>query len=346
MIALRVLGIVVALLAMGFTAYRYNRGRMRRLDMIVAWLISLAVVALGIYPDLFAPVFDALNFTEGNNRRLLGVLVISNVLLFLLYLRATALADAAHRDLQQLVRALAQRQFDPEAHPELRQASVVVIIPAYNESATIGEVLRNLPREVAGLRVAPLVVDDGSSDGTAAIAREQGAVVVHPINRGQGAALLTGYELAARAGAKVIAITDADGQTVPEELERLVRPIIEDEADFVNGSRILGHYEPDSAVRALGVTVLSRVVSVLTATKVTDVSSPFRAFRAEAVERLHLQQPQFQASELLIEAIRKRLRFREVPITMRRRQAGTSRKPGSVRYAWAFVKAMMGTWLR
>jgi len=345
-IALRVLGIVVALLAMGFTAYRYNRGRMRRLDMIVAWLISLAVVALGIYPDLFAPVFDALNFTEGNNRRLLGVLVISNVLLFLLYLRATALADAAHRDLQQLVRALAQRQFDPEAHPELRQASVVVIIPAYNESATIGEVLRNLPREVAGLRVAPLVVDDGSSDGTAEIAREQGAVVVHPINRGQGAALLTGYELAARAGAKVIAITDADGQTVPEELERLVRPIIEDEADFVNGSRILGHYEPDSAVRALGVTVLSRVVSVLTATKVTDVSSPFRAFRAEAVERLHLQQPQFQASELLIEAIRKRLRFREVPITMRRRQAGTSRKPGSVRYAWAFVKAMMGTWLR
>jgi len=345
-IALRVLGIVVALLAMGFTAYRYNRGRMRRLDMIVAWLISLAVVALGIYPDLFAPVFDALNFTEGNNRRLLGVLVISNVLLFLLYLRATALADAAHRDLQQLVRALAQRQFDPEAHPELRQANVVVIIPAYNESATIGEVLRNLPREVAGLRVAPLVVDDGSSDGTAAIAREQGAVVVHPINRGQGAALLTGYELAARAGAKVIAITDADGQTVPEELERLVRPIIEDEADFVNGSRILGHYEPDSAVRALGVTVLSRVVSVLTATKVTDVSSPFRAFRAEAVERLHLQQPQFQASELLIEAIRKRLRFREVPITMRRRQAGASRKPGSVRYAWAFVKAMMGTWLR
>jgi len=222
-IALRVLGIVVALLAMGFTAYRYNRGRMRRLDMIVAWLISLAVVALGIYPDLFAPVFDALNFTEGNNRRLLGVLVISNVLLFLLYLRATALADAAHRDLQQLVRALAQRQFDPEAHPELRQASVVVIIPAYNESATIGEVLRNLPREVAGLRVAPLVVDDGSSDGTAEIAREQGAVVVHPINRGQGAALLTGYELAARAGAKVIAITDADGQTVPEELERLLQ---------------------------------------------------------------------------------------------------------------------------
>jgi hypothetical protein len=64
------------------------------------------------------------------------------------------------------------------------------------------------------------------------------------------------------------------------------------------------------------------------------------------VARLHLQQPQFQASELLVEAIRKGLRFREVPITMRPRSAGVSRKPGTVRYAWGFVKAMMNAWLR
>ena len=346
MIALRVLGIVVALLALAFSTYRTSRGRMRRLDLIITWVVALGVVTLGVYPDLFAPAFDALNFTEGNNRRLLGVLVIANVVLFLLYLRATALADAAHRDLHQLVRSLAQRDFDPQAHPALRDADILVIIPAYNESATIGEVLKKLPREVAGLSVATLVVDDGSTDATSSVAREHGAVVAHPINRGQGAALLTGYELAVRVGARIIAITDADGQTVPEELELLVRPIIEDEADFVNGSRVLGSYEADSAIRALGVGILSRVVSVLTATRVTDVSSPFRAFRAEAVARLHLQQPQFQASELLVEAIRKGLRFREVPITMRRRSAGVSRKPGTVRYAWGFVRAMMNAWLR
>lgn len=346
MIALRVLGIVAALLVMAFTAYRHRQDRLRRLDLIVAWVLSIAVIALGIYPDIFAPVFDLLNFAEGNNRRLLAVLVISNVLLFLLYLRTAAMADSAHRDVHRLVRSLAQREVDPKDHPELQNADVCVIVPAYNEAATIREVLKNLPREVGGLRVAHLVVDDGSSDGTGAIAREQGAVVVHPINRGQGAALLTGYELAAQAGAKIIAITDADGQTVPEELERLVRPIADGEADFVNGSRVLGDYEPDSKARALGVAVLSRVATLLTTTRITDVSSPFRAFRAAAVERLHLQQPQFQASELLIEAVRKGLRYQEVPITMRRRQAGESRKPGTVRYAWGFVKAMMGTWLR
>lgn len=346
MIALRVLGIVVALLALAFTAQRYSRGRMRRLDLIVAWAVGLAVVVLGIYPDLFAPVFDVLNFTKGDNRQLLGVLVIASVILFLLYLRATDVADTAHRDLQQLVRALALREFDASAHPDLKNAEIIVIIPAYNEAETIGQVLTELPRQVDDHRVAPLVVDDGCTDDTEAVAREQGAVVVHAINRGQGAALLTGYELAARLGARIIAITDADGQTAPEELERLVRPIIENRADFVNGSRVLGSYQPDSAVRALGVGILSRVVSVLTRTRVTDVSSPFRAFRAEAVARLHLQQPQFQASELLIEAIRKGLRYQEVPITMRQRQAGATRKPGTVRYAWGFVKAMMTAWLR
>lgn len=346
MIALRIVGIIVALVAIGFTLNLYGRRRIRRLDLIISWLAALGVIALGAYPDLFSPVLDALDFTERDNRRLLGVLVIAVGVLFLLNLRATSIADTAQRDVNRLVRALAQHEFDPAKHPELAGADVCVIIPAYNESATIADVLKNLPREVGGLRVAHIVVDDGSADNTGAIAREYGAVLVHPINRGQGAALLTGYEVAHQAGAKIIAITDADGQTVPEELARLIQPIVDDEADFVNGSRVLGSYEPDSAVRALGVGVLSRVVSLLTATRVTDVSSPFRAFRAEAIERLHLEQPQFQASELLIEAIRKGLRYREVPITMRRRQAGESRKPGSVKYAWGFVKAMMTTWLR
>ena len=346
MIALRILAIVIALLAIVFTAARFNQGRLRRLDLFVAWLICAGVIALGIYPDLFAPVFDALDFTEGDNRRLLGVLVISNIILFLLYLRAQAMIDTQQRDFNRLVRAIGQREFRIEDHPELIDADVVVIIPAYNEAETIGQVVSTMPERVGDLRVAHIVVNDGSQDDTERIAREHGAVVVHPINRGQGAALLTGYQLAARAGAKIIAITDADGQTVPEELERLVRPIADGEADFVNGSRMLGAYEPDSAIRALGVRVFSWLVSILVAQRVTDVSSPFRAFRAEAVERLHLQQPQFQASELLIEAVRKGLRYKEVPITMRKRQAGKSRKPGTFRYAWGFVKAMMGAWLR
>ena len=201
MITLRILGIVIALLAVGYTFRLFNQGRLRRLDLFIAWIVAAAVIGLGTYPDIFAPVFDVLNFAEGDNRRLLGVLVISNVVLFLLYLRAMALVDTTHRDLNRLVRALGQREFEGEGHPELKDADIAVIIPAYNEAATIEEVLKGMPKEVAGLHVVAVVVDDGAQDDTEAIAREHGAVAAHAINRGQGAGLLTGHARAGRGGA-------------------------------------------------------------------------------------------------------------------------------------------------
>lgn len=348
MIELRIIGIVVALLAIVFVTLRYKAGGMRRIDMLIAWVLSLGIIGLGIYPDMYAPVFNALNFTEGNNRRIIGVLVISNVILFMLYIRTMGLSDLAQRDIRRLVQQMAQQSFDPEAHAELREADIILIIAAYNEEETISDVLDRVPREVDGLKVAHLVVNDGSLDATGAIAKHHGAVVAHTINLGQGAAYQTAYQLVtSRLKAKIIAITDADGQTVPGELERMVRPIIADEADFVNGSRMLGRYEePESTVRAMGVRFFSALVSLMTGTKVTDVSSPWRAFRADAVQRLHLQQPQFQASELFIEAMRKGLRYKEVPTTMLRRQGGETRKPSTVPYAWGFVKAVVTTWLR
>lgn len=348
MIALRVIGIIVAVLAIAVATYRFRDGRMRRLDLFVAWVLGAAIIGLGAYPNMYGPLFDTLNFAEGNNRRIIGVLVISNAILFFLYLRAMALSDQANRDVRRLVQRMAHQSFQPESYPQLVDADIILIIAAYNEEETIGDVLAGVPKEIDGLRVAHLVVNDGSHDATEEIAREYGAVVVHTINLGQGAAYQTAYELVtSKLKAKIIAVTDADGQTVPAELERLVAPIIADEADFVNGSRALGHYEtPESTIRAIGVRFFSGLVSIMTATKVTDVSSPWRAFRAEAVKNLHLQQPQFQASELLIEAVRKGLRYAEVPTTMRRRQGGATRKPSTVPYAWGFVKAVMGTWLR
>ncbi len=88
------------------------------------------------------------------------------------------------------------------------------------------------------------------------------------------------------------------------------------------------------------------MASILLQKRVTDVASPFRAFRASAVPRLELHQDQFQASELLIEAIRKGLRFVEIPITMRRRKSGKSKKPGLPTYGLGVAKSIIQTWLR
>ena len=346
MIALRIIAVFLALAIISFGSARMAQGRMRRFDFVVLSLISLGIGSLAAYPAMFAPVFDALNVTRGGNRQLLASLVISNFVLFLLYLRAATLASSAHEDIDRLVSALAQREFRAQPTDALRHADVVVVIPAYNEASIIEEVLKEVPSAIGEEKVAPLVVVDGCTDETETIARGFAGTAVHAINRGQGAALLTGYRLVQETGAKVIVVTDADGQTDLSELPRLVTPILNGEADFVNGSRALGSYERDSLIRALGVKVFSVIASVLTGKRVTDVSSPFRAFRADAVKLLELRQPQFQASELLVEAIRKGLRYKEVPITMRRRKHGASKKPNAVRYGWGFARAILQAWMR
>ena len=139
---------------------------------------------------------------------------------------------------------------------------------------------------------------------------------------------------------------DADGQHVADEMPLLVKPILEGDADMVNGSRVLGEFERESLVRHLGVHFFSWLVTLITGSRITDVSNGYRAIRADVLRRLKLDQDQFWASELLIEGMRMRVRIREVPITIRARAGGESKKPKTLKYAWHFTKAIFKTWLR
>ncbi len=127
------------------------------------------------------------------------------------------------------------------AHPPGVGAPLAVVIPAYNEEPTVAEVIGEIPAQAAGLATEVIVVVDGAKDATAAKATTAGALVCDvTVNRGQGAALRLGYWLARTRGAQVIATIDADGQYDPEELAKVVQPILDDKADFVSGSRRLG----------------------------------------------------------------------------------------------------------
>ena len=146
-----------------------------------------------------------------------------------------------------------------------------------------------------------LVVVDGATDETAEIAREHGVYTcVAARNRGQGAALRLGYRLAADCGARYVVTTDADGQYDGAELDTLVRPLVEDRADFVTGSRRLGRHEADSRVRWIGVRVFAMLASLLTWRRITDTSFGFRAMRADLACSVPLVEPQYQSSELLL----------------------------------------------
>ncbi|MBX6765643.1 MAG: glycosyltransferase family 2 protein [Actinomadura rubrobrunea] len=228
-----------------------------------------------------------------------------------------------------------------------RLPPVAIVIAAYNEEQGIGEVVASLPATVAGHETATIVVVDGSTDATAEIARKNGAMVCDvPVNRGQGAALRLGYRIAREGGAEYIVTTDADGQYDPAQIERVLAPVLRGEADFVTGSRRLGRQETDDRVRRAGVHVFAWLVSLLTGQRITDTSFGLRAMRAEVTANVTLRQPQYQASELLIGVISQGYRVREVPATMRRRTAGTTKKGGNLVYGYRYSRVVFGTWWR
>ena len=349
MLVLRVVGGIFAAGLFASAAVRYARSRISRLNMFITWLISLAILLLAAWPNLFNPIFDALNFRPGSGQRLIGALMIAVIILFALVFRMQGSVDSNERSLRLLVEALAQREFDWQAATRLVPdgPKIVTISPAYNEAESVGAVIHAMPEEVEGFRVASIVVDDCSEDATSDVARRAGALIVRlPIRRGGGLALRVGYDIALRLGAEIVVTLDADGQHQPEEIPILVKPILEDQADHVNGSRMLGDYERGALIRHLGVHFFSWLVTVLTGQRVTDISSGYRATRASTLRKLLLEQDQFWTSEVTIEALRQHARIVEVPVTFLTRRGGESKKPKSLRYGWNFTKAIAKTWLR
>lgn len=201
--------------------------------------------------------------------------------------------------------------------------AVGVVVPAYNEERCIADVVRSIRAVWPGPIV---VVDDGSSDGTAARAAEAAAIVLrHPCNLGIGAAVQSGFRYALEAGWDAAVRVDGDGQHDPAYIPRLVEHMKATGADIVVGSRFLGRRGYQSTfVRRVGIAILS-VLSALVGTRVTDPTSGFWAVNHRALELLARTQPDdYPETQALVQAVRAGLRVSELPVVMRERQAGRS----------------------
>ena len=342
--ALRILGLVAGVGVIGYAIWR--RRVLRNADVLILLAAALALLVVSATGALNA-VLDFLDFEKGGGQRILGIAVFAIIVLFFLVLRALTENGRMLRGLAAVVEGLAWEDFRLEGHPEHFRDKVAMVIPAYNEGESLGEVLARLPTEVCGLPTATLVVDDGSRDNTSEVAHRHGAIVArHVVNRGQGASLRTGYRLMAGSGAKVVVTLDADGQHLPEEMPRLVQPVLDGEVDVAHGSRVLGSAFKNELARELGSVVFNRLISTLAGVKMTDCSNGYRAISTEVLPHLVFRQEQFHSSEFLLEAIRRGFSFKEVPITIVERLHGASRKPASLRYGLGFANAIMRTWLR
>jgi hypothetical protein len=201
-----------------------------------------------------------------------------------------------------------------------------VVIPALDEEAAIGRVIDAVPGWVDEV----VVVDNGCTDATAAVARAHGARVVEERRRGYGTACLAG--IAALRDAHIIVFLDGDFSDTPEQMARLVDPIIENSADFVVGKRMCENGQPLNGIQRAGNALACRLINGLWRARYSDLG-PFRAIRRTALEALALRDRNFGWTvEMQIKAVRRGLRVQEVPTSYRRR-IGRSKISGTLRGA-------------
>jgi glycosyltransferase involved in cell wall biosynthesis len=209
--------------------------------------------------------------------------------------------------------------------PETKR-SLLLIIPAYNESGCIGDVVRRARKTLPNADI--LVIDDGSSDNTAEVAEQAGAfAVTHPFNLGIGGTVQTGLKFAGKMGYEYVARIDGDGQHDPEELLRLLAPVLEGRVDVAIGSRFLGDKVTMEIplLRRLGIQLFAREVSLITGHRATDTTSGMTVMNRRAVQVLASQMPQdYPEVEGRIILHGAGLTTEEIQVNMGERLAGTS----------------------
>ncbi len=199
--------------------------------------------------------------------------------------------------------------------PSSDRAGVWIIIPAYNEGTMIGQVVGELLSE--GWQVA--VIDDGSSDDTTAVANGAGAVVItHATNRGQGAALQTGFDFARAEKARVVVTLDADGQHCASDVPVLVDALDKEGVDIILGSRFLGKVEGAGIGRRIFLRLATGLSNRLAGLRLTDAHCGIRAIRATVLKDLKITSDGMaHASQILVAIAEQNLSWREVPVTVR-----------------------------
>ena len=213
----------------------------------------------------------------------------------------------------------------PLAPAPAADGPVVLFLPARNEAPRVAAVLRRVPAAVAGRPVHVLVVDDGSSDGTGAVAAAEGASVIRvDPGRGLGAAVRRGLAEGVARGAAAVAFCDADGEYDPAELDRLVAPILDGRADYVVGSRFAGDIRRMLPHRRLGNRVLTAALSVVARRPIGDGQSGYRALSARAAAAADVVHDFNYAQVLTLDLLGKGFAYAEVPITYGFRESGRS----------------------
>lgn len=344
---MRIFGCIIGTLGLLATFLFYRGPKWKRPNFVFFSVFNLALIVITINPDSVNFLRDLLSLQASQHGRLIALLIISNIFLFFFLFYTKSKVENHRLQFDQLIRNLGIGYLEKTDEIKDKIKPIMVVIPAYNEAENLNELLGRMPGEIRGIPVGVLVVDDGSEDDTFKVAQQyQHLAVSNRINRGQGAASRLGYDILIKYNVAVGVTMDADNQHRPEDLDKLIGPILDDKIDLVIGSRILGDQEKISRFRNIGIFLFSRIINYITGMRITDCSSGYKAFNIQKIKDLQLTEDQFQAAEVLIEARKKGLRVDEVPITINQRKHGRSKKGTDWSYGFYFAKTVLKTWWR
>jgi glycosyltransferase involved in cell wall biosynthesis len=227
----------------------------------------------------------------------------------------------------------------------MKTETVAIVIPALNEEAALQQLLAEIPQNVAQWII---VSDNGSTDATAEVASQAGAIVASEPTRGYGRACLKGFKTAYSLGADIVVFMDGDGSDDPIDLPLMLAPLCEGRADFVIGSRVSGRAErravPPQA--RLGNWLVSRLIRLLYGAPLHDIGS-FRAIRCSLLDALDMREMTFGwPVEMVVKAAKARYRIVEVPLHYRRRSHGKSKVAGTISGSVRAAYLMLSVTLR
>lgn len=206
---------------------------------------------------------------------------------------------------------------------------ITVIIPAFNEEKSIGKVVSDIPRD---LIEHVIVVNNNSNDNTVEVAKSAGAIVLDEPRRGYGWACLKGIEKSRELKTDIVVFMDGDYSDYPEEIVKVIAPILEDNHDMVIGSRVLGKREKGSLTpqQVFGNRLATKLIRLFYGARFTDLG-PFRAIKSDALEQLKMADKTYGWTiEMQIKASKEKMKFCEVPVNYRKR-IGVSKVSGTIK---------------
>ena len=211
----------------------------------------------------------------------------------------------------------------------MQKSIITVIIPAYNEEKSIGKVVSDIPRNIVD---HVIVVNNNSNDNTVEVAKNAGAIVLDENRKGYGWACLKGIEHSKDIKTDIVVFMDGDYSDYPEEIVKVIAPILESDHDMVIGSRVLGKREKGSLTpqQVFGNWLATKLIRIFYRARFTDLG-PFRAIKSEALEQLNMSDKTYGWTiEMQIKASKEKMKFCEVAVNYRKR-IGVSKVSGTIK---------------